>query len=121
MTRIGLFSLLMSTWVLSSTALAQSPPSPYPAHSLFTATKCQTKSSFDPLQDGGSAKNERDIVGDATYPALFVYNDQTHAYFRIRLDGDPITTSGGNKPLKQFGWAWPWTPTTTRPTSNTIS
>ena len=93
----------VKAWPDSKT-IVQGSPTSYPAHSLFKATKCSMKTSWDLLQDSAIAKDERDIVGDSTYAALFVYNDQTHAYFRIRLDDTPVVTAGGNKPLAQFGW-----------------
>ena len=40
------------------------------------------------------------LVGDATYPAVYTYNDGTYVYYRMRIDADP-TGPGG---LDSFGW-----------------
>jgi len=79
----------------------QLPPSAYPADNLFTATTCHGAPSFDPVGDVWSGT--RDIVGDASYPAVYTYSDGTYMFIRIRLDGDPMVTTGG-QPLWQFGW-----------------
>lgn len=54
----------------------------------------------DPATD---AKNERNIVGDATNPAAYVGSDASYLYFRIRLDADPRSNDGTT--LKPFGWS----------------
>lgn len=56
------------------------------------------------LQDPiGDASGSRDVVGDNTYPAAFMFNDGTYVYFRLRLNADP-TGSGGQGLLQPFGW-----------------
>jgi len=49
----------------------------------------------------GDASGARDIVGDATHPALFIASDATHLYFRLRLDVDPRQNATNIGP---FGW-----------------
>lgn len=49
----------------------------------------------------GDAPTARDIVGDATHPALFIASDATHLYFRLRLDVDPRQNATNIGP---FGW-----------------
>lgn len=49
----------------------------------------------------GDAGTARDIVGDATHPALFIASDATHLYFRLRLDVDPRQNATNIGP---FGW-----------------
>jgi len=80
---------------------AQAQPAASPADGLFTATTCGTGPSFDPMSDGGSATSERDIVGDSTYPALYVYDDGVYAYFRIRLEESPLITGGVRSMLNE--------------------
>ncbi len=53
---------------------------------------------FDVLGDG---VNERDIVGDATHPSAYIYQDATNFYFRLRLDRSPLKADGTFSP---FGW-----------------
>src|SRR5256885_1121318 len=54
----------------------------------------------DPSADaqGGGA---REIVGDASNPAVYVAADATHLYFRMRLD---VTVLQSASNLKPFGW-----------------
>jgi large repetitive protein len=52
----------------------------------------------DPLADGQN--NGREIVGDATDPAVFMFNDGTDVFFRLRLDDTPAQGGG----LAPFGW-----------------
>ena len=53
---------------------------------------------FDVLGDG---VNERDLVGDATHPSAYVYQDATNFYFRIRVNKNPKKADGTFSP---FGW-----------------
>lgn len=54
----------------------------------------------DPLGDSQVA---RDIVGDATNPAVYVYSDGTYLYLRMRIDGTVLQAAPNN--YKPFGWA----------------
>ena len=65
---------------------------------------CKVGEASDKVGDAPAGKDERDIVGDATFPALYTYDDGSFFYFRVRLDDTPEVTTGGNKPLSQFGW-----------------
>src|SRR5512136_1930110 len=94
--------LAVATCVVSG-RLALAQPSAYPADGLFKATTCGGQTSFDPVQDA-SWKDERDLAGDATYPAVYTYSDGAYMFVRWRLEGNPVVTTGGNKPLAQFGW-----------------
>lgn len=49
----------------------------------------------------GDTTGSRDIVGDQTYPLLYVGADATHLYYRLRVDSTPLQ-SGTN--FKPFGW-----------------
>ncbi len=50
----------------------------------------------------GEVAGSREIVGDTTYPAAYVFNDGNHIYYRIRLDEDPSQAGY----LKPFGWGF---------------
>jgi MYXO-CTERM domain-containing protein len=55
-----------------------------------------------PISDAeGDAPTARDIVGDATHPALYIASDATHLYFRLRLDVNPRQNATNIGP---FGW-----------------
>ncbi len=49
----------------------------------------------------GDAQGSRDLVGDATRPAGYMFNDGTYLNFRVRVNDDPV--QGANN-LKPFGW-----------------
>ncbi len=56
------------------------------------------------LQDPtGDASGSRDVVGNTTYPAAFIYNDGSYIYFRLRLNSSP-EGRGGQGFLQPFGW-----------------
>jgi outer membrane protein OmpA-like peptidoglycan-associated protein len=84
-------------------ATLQAAPASFGSNLDYTAVNCGGGGSFDPTQDANAAKDERDIVGSTSVPALYVRDDGTHAFFRLRLDANPIAT-GGAAPLSQFGW-----------------
>ena len=50
----------------------------------------------------GDVTGSRDIVGDTTDGAAFVFSDGTYLYFRLRLDEDPRDNSG--VALDPFSW-----------------
>jgi len=52
----------------------------------------------DPSVDGQN--NAREVVGSITYPAVYVYADDTDFFVRLRLDDNPI--QGAN--LRPYGW-----------------
>jgi uncharacterized repeat protein (TIGR01451 family) len=53
----------------------------------------------------GGANDPRDIVtSTSTYTAAYVFNDGTHMYFRIRVDGDALNNQG--TALQPFGWGF---------------
>ena len=55
-----------------------------------------------PLTDvEGDTAGARDIVGDTTFPVLFVTSDATHLYLRLRIDEDPLQNLMN---LGPFGW-----------------
>jgi len=57
---------------------------------------------FDSLSD---ANGPRNIVGDATTPSGYIFNDGIYLHFRLRLDQNPVGT-GGQGYLQSFGWGF---------------
>lgn len=49
---------------------------------------------------GDGSNNGREVVGNSTYPAVYLTVDGAHVFLRFRLDDTPL--SGQN--LAQFGW-----------------
>lgn len=49
----------------------------------------------------GDVTGSRDIVGDTTDAAAFIFSDATFLYVRIRLDDDPVDNQGE---LRPFSW-----------------
>ena len=50
---------------------------------------------------GDGQNNGREIVGDATSPAVYVYNDGVTFFVRLRLDTTPLQSPGN---LRPYGW-----------------
>lgn len=73
----------------------------WPADDDWRVLLCGGEPSFDPLADEPGATAERDVVGDADHPALYVFSDDTHLFLRMRLDDDPTQGSG----FRPYGWA----------------
>ena len=88
--------------LLSSTAFA-TPPASFGADADYKAIGCAGGASFDPPQDQGGVKSERDLVGDANNPAMYVRDNGVHVFFRLRLDASPLKKVGGAE-LTPFGW-----------------
>ena len=71
----------------------------WPATGDWEAVELDGAPITDPCGDI-SGNEWWDVVGDATDPAAWVYEDATDVYFRLRLHEDP--TSGGA--WRSFGW-----------------
>lgn len=70
----------------------------WPAVSEWVSLPGNSTSTIeDPI---GDATGSRDIVGDATYPAGYMFNDGTYMNFRMRINDDPVQGAG----LSPFGW-----------------
>lgn len=94
----ALVALFLSTALLSpGAALAQT----FPADDAWITLECGGMPSFDPFDDEPGATSERDVVGDSTFPALYLHTDATHIYFRMRLDDDAMR---GGTSFSPFGW-----------------
>ncbi|MCK4911578.1 MAG: DUF11 domain-containing protein, partial [Thermodesulfovibrionales bacterium] len=100
--------LQLSTFILAITLAL-----PMLAVSLISPDNAQawpTESDWSALVNGATALGDiegevagsREIVGDATYPAAYVFNDGNYIYYRIRLDEDPSQAGY----LKPFGWGF---------------
>lgn len=96
MRRIGALSAFLLLSGLDGTAGAQA----WPADGEWRVLFCGGVPSYDPLRDEPGATNERDVVGDATHPALYFYADADFLYFRMRVDADPLQGTE----LRPFGW-----------------
>ena len=94
-------SLLMILVAITSAQAAPAFAQTWPTDLEWRVLRCGGSPSFDPVADEPGATNERDIVGDANQPALYFHVDDTHMFFRMRVDADPI--SGGE--FRPFGWA----------------
>lgn len=90
----------MSVMILIGSA-GEASAQAWPVDDAWRILFCGSEPSFDPLDDEPAATNERDVVGDAEDPALFIFADDTHLFFRMRVDGDPRAPSG----FRPFGWA----------------
>ena len=91
-----LVALGVSSVVASSSAFALT----FPADSGWVPLYQAGVYLGDPTTDGQN--NGREIVGDATYPAVYVYYDGVDYFFRLRVNGTPLTTSGAE--LRSYGW-----------------
>lgn len=57
----------------------------------------------NPLSDiSADGATSRDIIGDATHPAVYLSNDNNYFYVRMRLNANP--NDGGGGYLASFGW-----------------
>lgn len=72
----------------------------FPTDDQWVLLECGDVPSFDPVADEPGAVAERDIVGDANAPAMWIYSNGDHVFFRMRIDDDP--TQGMS--LKPFAW-----------------
>lgn len=88
--------------ILATLALAASSNAfafTFPADDAWRPLLQEGEYLDDPLGDG--AGNGRDIVGDATGAAIYVYTDGEALFVRMRVDVDP---SGGDGELGPYGW-----------------
>jgi hypothetical protein len=101
------FSRSLSTAAIAAATLSLLVLAPSPATAQtfpddgWVAFRCGGVLAFDPLRDEPGAIGERDAVGDAAAPAVFLAADTEFIYFRMRVDADP--TSGTM--WRPFGWA----------------
>lgn len=58
----------------------------------------------DPQADA-IGNDARDIVGDATHPVAYVFNDGNFVYYRMRVDKDPRTDPVVGE-FRPFGWGF---------------
>jgi hypothetical protein len=84
--------------------LALFAPSPllaatFPADSDWVALAQDGQDMGDVTGDGQN--NGREIVGDTTDAAVFVYVDGTDFFFRLRVNSDPLLRTDN---LRSYGW-----------------
>lgn len=72
----------------------------WPADRDWQVLTCAREPAFDPRGDTPGAPAERDVVGDAAQPALYIAADATHLYLRMRVDAEPTTGTD----FGPFGW-----------------
>lgn len=94
--RIVLSSIMLAAAALPAPARAQQ----FPANAAYIPLSCGDEPMFDGFQDESGALDERDIVGDASAPAVLRAADDGYLYMRLRLDEDPAP--GGA--LRPFAW-----------------
>ena len=82
---------------MPATAWAQA----WPSDDQWRVLTCGDEPSFDAVRDAAGATGERDIVGDADHPALYLFSDDTHLFLRMRVDSDPWS----GEEFRPFGWA----------------
>jgi hypothetical protein len=73
-----------------------------PPDNEFGGIACASGVQNDVHNDTPGGSNHRDLVGDATYPAVLRANDPVNLYIRLRLDDDPVQAAPCN--LTSFGW-----------------
>lgn len=90
----------------STPTVVQSPPTSgaWPLSSDYQNFSCGGQTVYDGVNDTSGASNDRDIVGNATYPAAKFKTTTSFLFIRLRLDEDPIQTSGQSTGLTAFGW-----------------
>jgi serine/threonine protein phosphatase PrpC len=67
----------------------------------FVPIRCAGSNPGDVLGDPATGNSERDMVGDATYPAFYRYSTLNDVFFRMRLSGQPTKQAGA---LQPSGW-----------------
>jgi hypothetical protein len=84
-------------------ALVRSAAStPMPADGNFYPFLCGGDVAGDVAGDSATGGDWRDIVGDSTYPAFYRAATATHAFFRMRVSGDP--RKPGSNVLQPSSW-----------------
>lgn len=71
----------------------------FPADSAWIPINQAGQPIGDPGTDGSG--NGREIIGSDQFPAVYIFNDGTHFFLRLRLDTNPEQSVGN---LRAFGW-----------------
>ena len=95
MRRIALCTVTMIV-AFTQNASAQT----WPLDGDWQVLTCAGLPAFDARGDTPGAPGERDVVGDASEPALYIAADATHLYLRMRVDAEPTTGTD----FGPFGW-----------------
>ena len=73
------------------------PAAAWPQESQWNVVMKNGLPLADPL---GDANDGKDVVGNATFPCCYIFNNGSALFFRMRVDSDPRHGSG----LKPYGW-----------------
>jgi hypothetical protein len=65
-----------------------------PSDSDFFPYLCQGAQAGDVMGDPVTGNRERDMVGDAIFPAFYRAATPTHVFFRMRIDANPLRNNG---------------------------
>ncbi len=86
----------LAIWAMGAPAQAQTWPQP----SQWIPLQKSGLAIGDVRGDATGGQGERDLVGDDANPVSSIYQDATHFFFRLRLDGTPLQ----NDQYQSFGW-----------------
>lgn len=74
----------------------------FPADNKWTPLTQQSIGLADPNNDGSNLGKE--IVGSAAFPAMYIYQDGTDLFVRLRVDATPTGNADGSGDLNPSGW-----------------
>ncbi len=74
----------------------------FPADNKWTPLTQQSIGLADPNNDGSNLGKE--IVGSAAFPAMYIYQDGTDLFVRLRVDDTPTGNADGSGTLNPSGW-----------------
>lgn len=97
--RLGAFCLVL---VFLSMFVGPASAAGWPTDEQWNPILNQSYANMTDLIDDagmGGGNNELEVVGNDTYPAVYIFNNGTHLFFRMRVGADPqagkIYLSGG--------------------------
>ena len=94
---LPLIFLLGAVWGIAE---VQAQPPSWPTDSDWVAMKDQAGNNlYD--NDGDNVNGVRNLVGDASNPTGYIYNNGTWQYFRMRLESSPDKNATS---YDNFGW-----------------
>lgn len=73
------------------------PATAWPQESQWNIVLKNGSPLSDPM---GDTQDGKDVLGNATYPCCYFFNNGSALFFRMRLDSDPSKDTG----LKPYGW-----------------
>ena len=90
---------LLCAFILLLTTNAWAWPNDTDWHAIFRG-----ENQLEDPQNDATGNDARDIVGNASNSAAYIFKDDNFIYFRIRVDQDPRKNSSGA--LEPFGWGF---------------